>query len=126
MILYLSDLLTFQQHEVLMENRFGRFTLLISNINRYINKIKSEEMNEFGLKSYHVSCLFYLYKSQSDGLTASELCSLCEEDKGTISRSLNFLQDNNYIICREHTTKKKISFKIVLNRKGYYYWTTYY
>lgn len=102
-----------------MEDRFGKFTLLINNINRYINKIKSEEMAKFGLKSYHVSCLFYLYKHSDCGLTASELCSLCDEDKGTVSRSLSYLQDNGYIRCDEEINKKKYRAKLFLTKKGF-------
>lgn len=100
-----------------MENRFSKFTLLISSINRCINKIKSEEMSEFDLKSYHVSCLYYLYKNQSTGLTASELCTLCEDDKGTISRSINYLMDCGYIIC-DDTSKKKYRAKLHLTESG--------
>ena len=99
-----------------MEDRFSKFTILISNINRYINRIKSEEMQCFGLRSVHVSCLFYLYKN-IEGLTASELCSMCEEDKGAISRSLEFLEKNDYIIC-QHSDKKKYRAKLQLTDKG--------
>ncbi|MGN0961877.1 MAG: MarR family winged helix-turn-helix transcriptional regulator [Christensenellales bacterium] len=101
-----------------MENRYNKFTLLISVINRSINKIKSEEMSKFGLKSYHVSCLFYLYKNLDCGLTASELCALCEEDKGTISRSLNYLENYGYIICKEDNSKKKYRAKLHLTQQG--------
>lgn len=101
-----------------MINRFAKFTLLINTINRYINKIKSEEMREFDLKSYHVSCLFYLNIYKEKGLTASELCNLCEEDKGTISRSLSYLQDREYIYIQEDLTKKKYRTKLFLTDSG--------
>ena len=38
---------------------------------RNIRKIKTEEMDKYSLKSPHVSCLYYIYKSGS--LTAKEL-----------------------------------------------------
>ena len=100
-----------------MENRFSKFTLLISNINRSINKIKSAEMGRFDLKSSHVSCLYYIYKNSESSLTASELCSLCDEDKGTISRALNNLEDNGYIECT-YDSKKKYRAKLFLTKKG--------
>ena len=87
-----------------MEERFERFTVLISNINRCIYKIKTEEMAEFDLKSSHVSCLYYLYKEES--LTAKELCDICEEDKANISRSIKHLEENGYIICRAKHQKR--------------------
>ena len=79
--------------------RFETFTLLVSKLSRSIRKIKSEEMAEFGLKGPHVSCLYYL--SQCGGLTASELCERCEEDKAAVSRSLDYLEKNGYVTCAE-------------------------
>ena len=79
--------------------RFETFTLLVSKLSRSIRKIKSEEMAEFGLKGPHVSCLYYL--SQCGGLTASELCERCEEDKAAVSRSLDYLEKNGYVTCEE-------------------------
>jgi len=100
-----------------MESRYSKFTLLISNINKAINHIKTNEMQKFGLKCSHVSCLYYLSK-KPDGVTASELCSLCDEDKGAISRSLDYLEKENYIKYNDNEIKKKYRAKIVLTAKG--------
>ena len=59
-----------------MEERFELFTALITKISRSIKKIKNQEVEEYGLRSPHVSCLYYLYIT--DGLTATELCERCE------------------------------------------------
>ena len=62
-----------------MENRFETFTVLvnrISRISRNIRKIKNQEMAEYGLRSAHISCLYYLYANP--GLTATDLCERCE------------------------------------------------
>ena len=74
-----------------MEQRFETFTVLINRISRNIRKIKNQEMAEFHLRSAHISCLYYLYISR--GLTAAELCEQCEEDKATVSRALEYLQE---------------------------------
>ena len=87
-----------------MEERFELFTALILNIGRCIRKIKSEEMEEFQLKSYHVSCLYYLYKEKS--LTAKALCELCEEDKANVSRALDELEALGYLADRGQTGKR--------------------
>ena len=76
--------------------RFQQFTVLITKINRSIHKIKTGEMEEFSLKSPHVSCLYYLYKSKGS-LTATKLCEICDEDKAYISRSLDSLENSKYI-----------------------------
>ena len=78
-----------------MEERFKTFTVLIAGINRCIRRIKTGEMAEFNLKSPHVSCLYYLYKRP--GMTAAELCEVCEEDKAAVSRSILFLEQKNYL-----------------------------
>ncbi|MBQ8258462.1 MAG: transcriptional regulator [Clostridia bacterium] len=98
-----------------MQNRFETFTLLISRINRAIQKIKSEEMAEFHLKSSHVSCLYYLYKENS--LTARDLCEICGEDKANISRSIKYLETNGYLVCESATAKRYLS-ALKLTEKG--------
>ncbi len=82
-----------------MNIRYHSFTTVISKIYRNILKIKSKEMEIKGLKSSHVSCLYYLYINEKENMTAKDLCSICDEDKGAISRAISFLVDNNYISC---------------------------
>lgn len=98
-----------------MEERFKTFTVQIAKISRCIRKIKSEEMQEFNLKSPHVSCLYYLYRQ--NGLTAKELCDMCDEDKAAISRSIDFLENNGYIVCSSKTEKRYRS-PLSLTEKG--------
>lgn len=98
-----------------MNERFKTFTVLITNISRSIHKIKSEEMEEFNLKSSHVSCLYYLYKE--DSLTARELCDICGEDKANISRSLKFLEQNGYLTA-DSTAQKRYLTPLILTEKG--------
>jgi len=98
-----------------MQERFQTFTVLIARLNRCIRKIKTEEMAELNLKSTHVSCLYYLYKSNS--LTSKELCDICEEDKANVSRSIEFLEKNGYLVCRSRTEKRYKS-PLVLTEKG--------
>lgn len=87
-----------------MKKRFETFTVLINRINRNIRKIKNQEMAGYNLRSTHISCLYYLY--QSEGLTATDLCERCGEDKATISRSLDYLEKNGYLICEAKSAKR--------------------
>ena len=87
-----------------MTERFETFTVLINRISRNIRKIKNKEMAEYNLRSSHISCLYYLYLS--DGLTATDLCERCEEDKATVSRSLDYLENNGYLICETKNAKR--------------------
>lgn len=74
-----------------MLNRFGAFVTGITACYKYIQRIKSMEMTEFGLKGTHVMCLFYLHHNP-EGLTAAQLSQLCGEDKAAISRTLGELE----------------------------------
>lgn len=98
-----------------MEQRFETFTVLINRISRNIRKIKNQEMAAYGLRSAHISCLYYLYAGE--GLTATELCERCEEDKATISRSLDYLESNGYLTCVSKSPKRYKS-PLMLTEKG--------
>ena len=98
-----------------MQERFQNFTVLIAKISRSIRKIKTEEMDEFNLKSPHVSCLYYLYKSGP--LTAKEICDICQEDKASISRSIEYLEKNDCIECKSNLQKRYKS-PLNLTKKG--------
>lgn len=98
-----------------MKERFEIFTVLINRISRNIRRIKNQEMAEYNLRSAHISCLYYLYISE--GLTATELCERCEEDKATISRTLEYLEENGYLICESKKVKRYKS-PLILTGKG--------
>ena len=98
-----------------MEERFETFTVLINRISRNIRKIKNQEMAEYQLRSAHISCLYYLYSE--DGLTATDLCERCEEDKATISRALDYLETKGFIMCESKSAKRYKS-PLMLTAKG--------
>ena len=98
-----------------MKERFQTFTVLIAKISRNIKKIKNQEMTEYGLRSAHVSCLYFIYRSNN--ITATELCEKCEEDKATISRALDYLENNGFITCETKGTKRYKT-PLVLTEKG--------
>ncbi len=98
-----------------MTERFETFTVLIAKISRNIRKIKNQEMIKYDLKSPHISCLYFLHCA--DTLTATELCERCEEDKATISRSLDYLEKNGFVTCKSKSIKRYKS-PLVLTEKG--------
>ena len=98
-----------------MENRFETFTVLVNRISRNIRRIKNQEMAEYDLRSAHISCLYYLYANP--GLIATDLCERCEEDKATISRALEYLEEKGYLRCESKTAKRYKS-PLTLTEKG--------
>lgn len=98
-----------------MQERFETFTVLINRISRNIKKIKNQEMAEYNLRSAHISCIYYIYTL--GGATATDLCERCEEDKATISRALDYLDESGYI-NRERDSVKRYKTPILLTEKG--------
>lgn len=86
-----------------MNQRFDAFVTGITVCYKYIQRIKSAEVTDLGLKGTHVMILFYL-KAHPEGLTSSQLCSLCSEDKAAISRSVAFLRERGYVYTQENKT----------------------
>ena len=72
-------------------------------------------MAEYGLRSAHVSCLYFIYRAEN--ITATELCEKCEEDKATISRALDYLETNEFISCQSKSAKRYKS-PLILTEKG--------
>ena len=99
-----------------MLNRFGEFVTGITACYKSIQRIKSAEMTEFGLKGTHVMCLFYLHHNP-DGLTAAQLCQLCDEDKAAISRTLNELEIKGYTMT-ELSAGRKYRARVCLTDEG--------
>ena len=97
-----------------MQERFETFTVLINRISRDIRKIKNQEMADYHLRSAHVSCLYYVYSLGS--VTSAELCEHCEEDKATISRAVDYLETNGFLL--RDTGAKRYKSPLLLTNKG--------
>lgn len=96
-----------------MIKRFEAFVTGITLCYKYIQKIKSAEMTELGLKGTHVMCIFFL-SHNPEGLTAAQLCRLCAEDKAAVSRTVAELQREGYVAHGE----KKYRAALRLTEKG--------
>jgi DNA-binding MarR family transcriptional regulator len=56
-----------------------------------------------------------LYRDKT--LTAKELSDICEEDKASISRSIDYLEKNGFITCSSATVKRYKA-PLLLTEKG--------
>ena len=99
-----------------MKQRFEIFVTAITQINRSIQKLKSQEMAEFGLKGTHVMCLFQL-RQHEEGLTSVQLAQLCEEDKAAISRSIAELRERGLVHVPEDAGRR-YRVRITLTDRG--------
>ena len=88
-----------------MLQRFEKFTQYISKAYKYVGRIKSCYMSKFELKGSHVMCLFFLGRNP-EGLKASELCDLCQEDKAAVSKTLGSLKKRGLVESTAGRLKK--------------------
>lgn len=88
-----------------MEDRYKVFTGLITNISRCIQKIKNEEMSALGFRGRQVQCLFTLYGLQQ-GASMTQLCDMCGEDKGMLSRTVKGLVEEGLVYVEEREGHK--------------------
>ena len=74
-----------------MLNRFEQFTSAISAIYRYIQKIEQDEMEKYGLRGAFAQYLLAIDR-YPNGITAADLCEICEKDKAAVSRILTEME----------------------------------
>lgn len=97
-----------------MIDRFNQIAGAVSQMNKNLQRIKREGVEDLGLKGSHVMCLHKL-SSAPTGLTASELAEACQEDKAAISRSIAELQERGLVELRGD---KKYRASILLTEQG--------
>ena len=68
-----------------MLSRFEQFSFVISGIHRYVQKLERDEMVKYGYKGAFAQYLVVLSR-YPDGLTAAQLCDICDKDKAAVSR----------------------------------------
>ena len=70
-----------------MIERFEQFVSYISMIHRDIQRIEREEMEKLGLKGAYAQYLVAMHR-YPEGITAADLCEVCDKDKAAVSRAL--------------------------------------
>lgn len=100
-----------------MLKRFESFVITINQIYRNIQKLKTREMTEMGLKGTDVMCLFKLNRHE-EGLTSAELSVLCMEDKAAISRAVSLLMEKGLVTYADSDNKRKYRAKLILTEDG--------
>lgn len=82
-----------------MIQRFEKFSLAISEINRYWHKIASDEMEKYGLKGPYAVYLAAMHR-YPEGITAARLCEICNKNKADVSRAMSDMEKKG-LVCRE-------------------------
>ncbi len=100
-----------------VNERFESFVTVVARAYKCIQKIKNIETEQMGLKGNHVMCMYFLGRN-SEGLTAAELCKLCNEDKAAISRTILDLTKKELVVPTDPDSKRKYRTVIKLSEKG--------
>ena len=102
-----------------VNERFESFVTTVTRAYKSIQKIKNIEMEKekLGLRGNHVMCMYFLGKN-SGGLTAAELCKLCNEDKAAVSRTILDLTQKGLVKPVEKASKRKYRTMIKLSEDG--------
>ena len=79
-----------------MLDRFARFSLAISEIDRCWHKLAAEEMAKYDLNSPHAVYLTTLYNFE-EGVTAAKLGELCCKNKADVSRMVAILEKKGLV-----------------------------
>ena len=99
-----------------MIGRFEQFCTAISGIQHSIARIERIEMEKYGLKGPHAQCMLVMERNP-EGITAAELCGICEKDKAAISRALAELEAAG-MITRMDPNGKRYRSRLYLTKKG--------
>ena len=99
-----------------MLNRFARFSLAISEIDRCWHKLAAEEMAKYELNSPHAVYLTTLY-TYDDGITAAKLGELCCKNRSDVSRMIAILEKKD-LVRKEAVGDNLYRAKLVLTDEG--------
>lgn len=99
-----------------MLNRFARFSLAISEIDRCWHKLAAEEMAKYELNSPHAVYLTTLYNFD-EGITAAKLGELCCKNKADVSRMVAILEKKG-LVRKEAVGGNLYRAKLVLTTEG--------
>lgn len=99
-----------------MLRRFGQFSSIIFGIQRHIQKLERAEMESCGYKGSYAQYLVILTQ-YSEGLSASQLCEICDKDKAAVSRITTEMQEKG-LIERDQSANHIYRVKLKLTEEG--------
>ena len=96
--------------------RFEQFCSVISGIQRSIQRIERVEMAKYGLKGPHAQCMIAMNRFP-EGVTAAQLCEICDKDRAAISRTVSELEHAGMVL-RHDPEGKRYRSMLRLSEKG--------
>jgi DNA-binding MarR family transcriptional regulator len=98
-----------------MDNRVEIFTAFVSKIWHSIKKITILEVDGQTFRGAQVFAIYYLY--EYGDMTLTEISERCSEDKATISRAIDSLEEGGLVV-RADQENKRYNCPIALTESG--------
>lgn len=98
------------------KDRFEIFSASVMRLVRSVQALKARKMAEYDLKGTNAICLCRVLESE-DGLTTTELATVCEIDKAQISRCMAELTEKGFVV-REMGEVRRYKQKYLLTPAG--------
>lgn len=99
-----------------MISKYELFSSSVACLYHDIQNIERTEMAKFGLKGPHAQCLLAMSR-YPQGITAAQLCQVCEKDKAAISRTLSELEQVG-MVCRDQSNGTRYRANLALTEQG--------
>ncbi|MBR2473773.1 MAG: MarR family transcriptional regulator [Clostridia bacterium] len=93
-----------------MLDRYERFSMYIAGAYRYVQKLEREEMEKYGLKGAYAQYLIAM-RRYPDGVTATQLCEICDKDKAAVSRAVTEMEAKG-VLFREGSNPYRAMLKL--------------
>lgn len=99
-----------------MLTRYEVFSSVISTIHRGIQKIERDEMIKYGYKGSFAQYLTAMTR-YPEGVTAAQLCEICDRDKAAVSRAIAEMEEKK-LIRRDAFHDNAYRARLVLTEEG--------
>ena len=99
-----------------MLTRYEMFSAYVSHIHRSIQKIERDEMIRFGYKGAFAQYLTAMAR-YPEGVTAAQLCDICDRDKAAVSRAIAEMEEKQ-LIHRDTTSDNAYRARLMLTDTG--------
>jgi DNA-binding MarR family transcriptional regulator len=99
-----------------MISKYELFSASVSSLYRDIQRIERRETAKYGMKGPHAQCLLAMSR-YPEGITATQICDICEKDKAAVSRTLAELEESG-LVLRTARNGSRYRALLTLTEKG--------
>ena len=95
---------------------FEQLSIGVHELYLTMHRVETKQMEKYGLRGAYVKYLVALLHTP-DGLTISQLCEICDQDKAAVSRAVSELVGREFI-WRDNPRKNHYRAKLKLSERG--------